>query len=237
MTPANPPPDRQPPGAHGGDPVDRQKQAAAAAAAELVEPGTTVGLGTGSTVGHLLPALAARAVPAVYVATSPATETAARQLGLDVRPFTDIAALDLAIDGADQVADDGWLVKGGGGAHTREKIVAVSARQFVVMVSSDKLTDRVRGPVPLEIFTFGAEATLARLAELGDVRRRPAPVTPDGGVLADLWLDDLDPPQLAARLDADPGVVAHGLFPPAMTWLVLIATEGGVRRREVTRRP
>src|SRR5213593_1431770 len=103
--------------------IEREKQAAAEAGAARVCGGVRVGLGTGSTVARLLPVLAGRALnEVVYVATSPATEHAARKLGLDVRPFTSMGRLDLALDGADQVAPSGWLVKGGGGAHTREKV-------------------------------------------------------------------------------------------------------------------
>src|SRR5689334_8642255 len=100
--------------------IEREKQRAAEAAAELVEPGMTVGLGTGSTVAFLLPALARRRLPIRCVATSPQTEKSARELGLAVEPFDRLDSFDLVIDGADQIAPDGWLVKGGGGAHTRE---------------------------------------------------------------------------------------------------------------------
>ena len=93
-----------------------EKRLAAEAAAELVEAGMAVGLGTGSTVGYFLPALAARRLSIRCVATSPATESAARGLGLDVEGFDTLERLDLAVDGADQVTADGWLVKGGGAA-------------------------------------------------------------------------------------------------------------------------
>src|SRR5207248_1158387 len=118
---------------------DQEKQAAAEAAALLVEDGMTVGLGTGSTVGFLLPALAARGLSLRCVATSPRTEEQAHRLGLRVEPFDRLDRLDIAIDGADQIDPAGWLVKGGGGAHTREKIVAAAADRFVVIASSDKL--------------------------------------------------------------------------------------------------
>src|SRR3954470_8105958 len=104
--------------------VAHEKKLAAEAAAQLVEDGMTVGLGTGSTVAYLLRALAARGLDLRCVATSPATEQAARALGLAVEPLDALGALDIAIDGADQVDPNGWLIKGGGGAHTREKVVA-----------------------------------------------------------------------------------------------------------------
>ena len=111
---------------------------------------------------------------------------------------------------------DGWLIKGGGAAHLREKIVAAAAERFVVIGDSTKPVERLRGPVPLELFAFGAASTLARLGP--DVALRDVPPSPDGGVIADYRGPGLDDPAaLAARLEADPGVAAHGLFPPAMT--------------------
>ncbi|HEY4281195.1 MAG TPA: ribose-5-phosphate isomerase A, partial [Conexibacter sp.] len=101
--------------------IEAEKQAAAEAAALLVHDGMTVGLGTGSTVAYLLPALAARGLRDMrYVSTSPATERQARALGMAVEPFA-LPELDSAIDGTDQVTPQGWLIKGGGGAHTRER--------------------------------------------------------------------------------------------------------------------
>ncbi len=159
--------------------LEAEKKAAAEAAAALVEDGMAVGLGTGSTVAHLLPALAARGLGGLRcVATSPATERAARELGIEVGEFAGLERLDIAIDGADQVAPGGWLVKGGGGAHLREKIVAVAAARFVVIVDSSKTVDALRPPLPLELFGFGADASIARLAQLGEVRRRDAPAEP-----------------------------------------------------------
>src|SRR5437773_267719 len=108
-----------------------------------------VGLGTGTTVGCLLPALAARGLRLRCVATSRQTEARARELGLPVEPFETLDRLDIAIDGADQIAPGRWLVKGGGAAHTREKIVAAAADRFVVIASSDKPVDALHAPVPL----------------------------------------------------------------------------------------
>jgi ribose 5-phosphate isomerase A len=210
-----------------------EKRLAAETAAALVEDGMAVGLGTGSTVGYLLPALAARGLALRGVATSPATEAAARALGLAVEPFSGRGALerlDLALDGADQVAPDGWLVKGGGGAHTREKAVAAAAERFVVVVSSDKLVDRLAPPVPLELLQFGLAATLGRL---GTVALRDVPPSPDGGVIADFTGAFDDPRTLAQRLAAEAGVVDHGLFPPELVSEVVVATGDGVEIRRI----
>jgi ribose 5-phosphate isomerase A len=202
---------------------EADKRTAAEAAAGLVEPGMTVGLGTGSTVAHLLPALARRALDVRCVATSPATESAARTLGLRVEPFDDVVAVDLAIDGADQVAPDFWLVKGGGAAHTREKLVAAAASRFVVIVDGSKLVDALVPPVPLELVAFGLRSTLRRL---GDVRLRDVPRSPDGGVIADLFGAVGDPADLAERLSGTPGVVEHGLFAPALVSVVVVGRHG-----------
>src|SRR3954469_18518211 len=163
---------------------DDEKRLAAEAAAELVESGMTVGLGTGSTVAHLLPALARRGLTDIRcVATSIATEEQARELGIPVEEFDRLQRLDIAIDGTDEVTSDGWLIKGGGGAHLREKIVAAAAARFVVVCDSSKPVEALRGPVPLELRPFGLASVLARL---GAVVRAGAPLSPDGGVIADL---------------------------------------------------
>jgi ribose 5-phosphate isomerase A len=202
-----------------GHVVEGEKRAAAQAAAELVEDGTTVGLGTGSTVAHLLPALAERRLDIRCVATSPATERAARELGIPIEDFGAIDRIDIAIDGADQVAPDGWLVKGGGGAHTREKVVAAAADRFVVIVDSGKPVGRISAPIPLELLPFGLRATLR---ELDPTRLRDAPPSPDGGLIADYMGEVGDPAQLALRLAAVPGVVGHGLFAPELVSEVLV---------------
>jgi ribose 5-phosphate isomerase A len=211
--------------------VDEEKRRAAEAAAALVEDGMSVGLGTGSTVAFLLSALSGRGLDLRCVATSRATEEQARELGLRVEPFEreGLETLDIAIDGADQVAASGWVVKGGGGAHTREKVVAVAAERFVVIVSSDKLVDELSPPVPLELLEFGLAATLH---ELGSAQLRDrAPRSPDGGVIADFTGEIGDPERLAARLSATPGVVEHGLFAPSLVSDVLVGRGDTVETR------
>jgi ribose 5-phosphate isomerase A len=213
---------------------DAEKREAARRAAELVEDGMSVGLGTGSTVGFFLAALVARGLDLRCVATSLATETAARALGLRVEPFSGpdaLGRLDIAVDGADQVSPDGWLVKGGGAAHTREKAVASAAERFVVIVSSDKLVPRIRPPVPLELLEYGLAATLRRL---GTVELRDAPRSPDGGVIADYTGPVDDPGGLAERLSRAVGVVEHGLFPPELVSDVIVASGEAVEVRSIS---
>jgi len=209
-----------------------EKRAAAEAAAELVADGSRVGLGTGSTVAHLLPALAARGLELRCVATSPRTAEAARELGIAVEGFDRLDHLDIAIDGADQIAPDRWLVKGGGAAHTREKVVAATADRFVVIADSSKTVERLQPPVPLELAVFGLSSTLRRLREgVGEVEiREGTPPSPDGGVIGDYHGAVGDPAELAARLESVPGVVDHGLFPAAMVSDVLVGRDGEVER-------
>lgn len=211
--------------------LEAEKAVAARAAAQLVEDGMKVGLGTGSTVAHLLTALAERGLSLRCVSSSPRTEDVARSLGLEVTTLEEVGRLDIAIDGADEVADDGWLIKGGGGAHTREKIVIAASDRFVAMVDSTKPVPRLTWPVPVELLEFGISSTL-RL--LGDVEIRDLPRSPDGGVLA-FWRGRIgDPAQTAAFLSSVPGVVDHGLFPPSLVSDVLIARGETVERREIS---
>ena len=200
--------------------IETEKRIAAEAAAELVSDGMLVGLGTGSTVAHLLPALAARALDIRCVATSDATEAQARELGISVEPFDRLDRLDIAIDGADQIDPAGWLVKGGGGAHTREKIVAVAAERFVVIADSSKTVAAITAPIPVELLRFGLEATLRALGSVAI--RSGSPPSPDGGVIADYSGEVGDPLLLAARLSATPGVIDHGLFTPGLVSEVLV---------------
>jgi ribose 5-phosphate isomerase A len=208
-----------------------EKRAAARAAALEAADGMIVGLGTGTTVSHFLPALARRRLDVRCVATSPQTESLAFELGLRIDPFNLMEGIDLAVDGADQVSPDLWLVKGRGGAHTREKVVAAAASRFIVIVDSSKVVASLSPPVPLEVLAFGLQATLSQIALLGPVSRRDAPPTPDGNVVVDFLGPVADPAALAQALSSVPGVVDHGLFSPAMVSEVLVGrSDGSVER-------
>lgn len=211
--------------------VEREKRLVAETAAGLVEDGMTVGLGTGTTVAFLLPALGKRCLGIRCVATSPRTEEGARAAGLRIEAFDSVDRFDIAIDGADQIGPDGWLVKGGGAAHTREKIVAAAADRFVVIADSSKPVERLHPPVPVELLAFGLASTLRRL---GSVTLRDAPRSPDGGVIGDYTGDVGDPAALAARLSSAAGLVEHGLFPPGLVAEILVARGTEVERTEVS---
>ena len=209
------------------EPATPRSALAAEAAAELVSDGMLVGLGTGSTVAH----------PAARARRAQARDPLRLDLGRDrgsgalswasrSRPFDRLERLDIAIDGADQIAPDGWLVKGGGGAHTREKIVAAAADRFVVIADSSKPVEEIVAADPARAARLRAGGDPARARRRRAPRRTPAP-SPDGGVIADYRGEVGDPILLAARLSATPGVVDHGLFPPALVADVLV----GPRRR------
>jgi ribose 5-phosphate isomerase A len=216
--------------------VEEAKRAAGEAAAELVEDGMTLGLGTGSTARWFIAAVGRRVREGMRlrgVPTSRASEALAGENGIPVAEL-DEGGVDLAVDGADAVDDRLCLIKGAGAALLREKIVATSARRFVVVVDESKLRDPLGGALPVEVAVFGHRATLARLRSFGaefalrlDPAGRPV-VTDNGNLIADgdlLRIDD--PGGLGAELDAVPGVMGHGLF-CGLTDLVLVARRDGM---------
>jgi ribose 5-phosphate isomerase A len=214
------------------DPREQAKQRAGRHAARYVEDGMKVGLGTGSTVRHLLAALGERKPAITCVATSERTAALARELGLAVAPPDEVGRLDLTIDGADEVDPQLNLVKGGGGAHTREKIVARMAERFIVVVDESKLVDRLGAfGVPLEVLPFAPGVVATRVRELGAQRVTTRPERSDNGnVLLDARFGlILDPGALAASLDAIPGLVEHGLFPGEWVERVIAASPDAVR--------
>lgn len=225
-------------------PSDMAKDAAARAAVALVEPGMKLGLGTGSTavfmVRRLAERVAAEGLTLRCAATSAATAELAQSLGLTVEPLDQIGRLDLTIDGADELDPELNLIKGGGGAHLREKITAAASDRMVVIADPGKVVDTLGAfHLPVEVIGFGAELTRAHihdaLEELG-LTQRPillrqrdgAPVlTDEGNLIFDLALERIDDPRdLARRLSDIPGVVEHGLF-LGMASLALIGQPDG----------
>lgn len=225
--------------------VEVAKRAAGEAAAALAETGMTVGLGTGSTARWFVMALATRVrhegLRLRAVATSARTEALAVEQGLEVVTL-DGSGLDLAVDGADCVDPDLRLVKGAGGAMVRERIVGAAARLFVIVVDETKLKDRLGGRVPVELLPFGFAHTLHLLDSTGARYRLrfdadgSQTISDNGNLLADAEYPSIDDPEgLAARLDAVPGVVGHGLF-LGMADLVIVGRHGGVVERLSPRR-
>lgn len=211
-------------------PADAAKRAAAALALESVTDGARLGIGTGSTAVWLVRLLAERiaatGLRVICVPTSNATAALARELGVPLATLDEVGALDLAIDGADEFDPDLNLIKGGGGAHLWEKIVAAAASRFIVIADAGKRVARLGAfPLPVEVVRFGWPATEAAIARaLGELGLGGAPIalrerggapalTDEGNYILDLSLGAIpDPAALAARLDAITGVVEHGLF-------------------------
>jgi ribose 5-phosphate isomerase A len=211
---------------------DAQKEAAGRQAADYVRDGMRVGLGTGSTVHFTIVALGERQPDVVCTATSERTSALATSLGLRVLPPDEIGHLDICIDGADEVDRDLNLTKGGGGAHTREKLVAQMSDRFVVVVDESKLVDHL-GPfgLPLEVLDFAPKVVAARVSALGagSVTTRPER-SDNGNLLMDAHFGSIeDPIALAAELAAIPGLVEHGIFPGSMVERVVVAGAAGTR--------
>ena len=204
--------------------VERAKRRAGESAAEAVRDGDVVGLGTGSTAAHAIRALgeAVDAGLAVEgVPTSHQSRALAREIGIPIRALEDIARVDVAIDGADETLPDGTaLVKGGGAAHAREKVVDAAADRFLVVADERKVTETLAHPVPVEVLPVARSAVAARVERLGGApvlraaERKDGPVVTDNGNLVlDCEFGAIeDPTRLAAELAAVPGVVEHGLF-------------------------
>ncbi len=206
---------------------DRRKREAARRAIELVEAGMRLGLGTGSTARHFVDLVGEKVAEGLdvrCVATSEATAAQANALGIPLATLEELPELDLTVDGADEVDHELRLIKGGGGALLREKIVAAASRQMAVIADATKLVRRLGAfPLPVEVVPFGLAATRRHIeraaAELGlagpiQLRGSAQPFVTDGGhYILDYSLGAItDPERLAEALSRIPGVVEHGLF-------------------------
>jgi ribose 5-phosphate isomerase A len=212
---------------------DTRKQRAAAAAIEHVRAGTVIGVGTGSTVNFFIDALAA--MPARVAGTVSSSEASSRRLaahGIPVLDLNDVEALEVYVDGADEATRDLHLVKGGGAALTREKIVAAASRRFVCIVDEAKVVDRLgRFPLPVEVIPMARRHVARELTRLGG---RPAwregTVTDNGGHILDVHgLQIVDPVALEDEIDRIAGVVAVGLFARRGADFLIVGTDAGVQ--------
>jgi ribose 5-phosphate isomerase A len=224
---------------------EAQKRAAAARALEYVRPGMRLGLGTGSTAKHFVELLGERVrdgLRVIGVPTSDTTRRDAERLGVPLSTLDETPELDLTVDGADEVGPDLILIKGGGGALLREKIVATASASMVVIADESKWVATLgRFPLPVEVEPFGLESTRraieAVFADVGSPAAATLRRTKDGHAFVTdggHWILDgalqliADPRALAARLTAIPGVIEHGLFIGLAT-AVILAGSAGVR--------
>jgi len=222
--------------------LDDMKRASASAALEYVPIGATIGVGTGSTAELFIEELAARpGLIAAAVASSEASAAALRAAGIRLLdPAAAPHPLPLYVDGADEVDPQLRLIKGGGGAHTREKVLATAAELFVCIVDESKLVGRLgRVAVPLEVVPWAAAFVARRLTAMGaSVSERPGFVTDNGNAVLDATgLELSDPEGLELELDAIPGVVECGIFARRRADIVLVGTAEGVRRLSGRRTP
>jgi ribose 5-phosphate isomerase A len=230
--------------------ADAQKRAAAVRALDFIRPGMRLGLGTGTTAQHFVDLLGERVkagLEVVCVPTSEATRAQAAQLGIKLTTLDETPQLDLTIDGADEIAPDLTLIKGGGGALLREKIVASASAKMIVIADQSKLVPVLgRFPLPVEIAPFGARVTRRAVEAATAAAGCPGPALPrlgkdghplvtDGGHwLLDAQLQHIaEPKTLAERLSAIPGVMEHGLF-IGLAWTAIVAGPDGVRLIERT---
>ncbi|MEN6611645.1 MAG: ribose-5-phosphate isomerase RpiA [Methanoregulaceae archaeon] len=218
-----------------------RKQEAGIRAAELVEDGMVVGLGTGSTVHATIERLGERVKEGLAIAgipTSYQTGIRARACGITLATLADFPEIDVAIDGADQVSPEFLLIKGRGAAHTREKCVAAAAESFVVVVDETKMTPRLSAQVPVEVLPFACGMVAARIESLGGkpvlreaVKKDGPVVTDNGGFVLDCDFGIIeDPCGLERSLNDIPGVVSCGLFTAfAERTTVVVGGKKGVR--------
>ncbi|MBB4097551.1 ribose 5-phosphate isomerase A [Sphingomonas kyeonggiensis] len=228
--------------------TDEMKCAASVAAVEEVRDGMIVGLGTGSTARHAIEAIARRIAEGLRiepVATSHATADFAASLGIPVRDFASFAAIDLAIDGVDEIDPALRAIKGAGGAMLREKIVATAATRMLAVADSSKLAEQLGNrPVPIEILPFAQAFVEHRVRDLGGepaLRRTMAEtpfVTDQANFVLDAHFASIEAPgALAAALDACPGILAHGLFLTEIDALYVAGHDGVSRRERQPREP
>jgi ribose 5-phosphate isomerase A len=214
------------------DAQDEAKRAAGRHAASYAADGMRVGLGTGSTVRFTIEALAESGLDLTCTSTSVQTHELATSLGLTVVSPDSLGRLDLVIDGADEVNPDLDLTKGGGGAHTREKIVAQMSPRFIVIVDDSKLVPKL-GPfgTPLEVLDFAPAVVADRVRRLGALEVTTREERSDNGnLLVDARFGTIDDAvALATELSLVPGIVEHGIFPGAMVERVVVAGADGVR--------
>ncbi|HDJ51143.1 MAG TPA: ribose-5-phosphate isomerase RpiA [Thermoprotei archaeon] len=222
--------------------VELMKRRAAEEAVKLVKNGMIVGLGTGSTAAHAIRLLAKRNLDIICVATSKSSEELAKSLGLKVVDVNDVDYVDITIDGADEVDPQGNLIKGYGGALTREKIVAKMSKEEIIIVDETKLVTFLgqRGKLPIEVIPFGWKHTARELSKYGKASLRilgsEPYITDNGNYIIDLNVGRIeDPVEMESKLNSIPGVVENGLFIGLATVIIVAHSDLRVDIKRVKR--
>ncbi|MFN4133997.1 MAG: ribose-5-phosphate isomerase RpiA, partial [Candidatus Hadarchaeales archaeon] len=220
------------------NPIEQAKYNAAKEAITYIKNGMIIGLGTGSTANKAMELLAEKIredkLDIICIATSKKTEQLAKDLKLELTTLDQIEKIDITIDGADEVDPRVNLIKGKGGALTREKILLRAARKVVIVIDETKLVRRLgeKNPVPVEVFPFAVEFASKRLERLGgapELRKKAGkPVlTDNGNYIIDVWFDGInEPSRLEREINEVPGVVENGIFTVPVDLLIIGGREG-----------
>ncbi len=215
--------------------AEKSKKAAGEKAADYVRDGMILGLGTGSTVRYFIEKLASRIkaqqLDITAIPTSAASEKLARSLGITLTTVGEHPQIDLDVDGADEVDPQFNLIKGGGGAHTREKIIASASKEFIVIVDKSKMVSRLGNfPVPVEVLSFSEKYVWNEIVSLGGLpRRREGFLTDSGNIVLDCRFNVIDPEKLETDLKCIPGVVEDGVFAKRRPEKVIVADGRNVK--------
>ncbi|MBC7086299.1 MAG: ribose-5-phosphate isomerase RpiA [Methanomethylovorans sp.] len=220
------------------------KKAAGEAAACLVEDGSVIGLGTGSTTAYAIREIGrkvAEGLDVLAVVTSYQSEMLAIEAGITLTTLAEHPDLDITIDGADQIDAEMNLIKGGGAAHTREKVVAYSSNEFVVVVDDSKMTDKLDHFVPIEVLPYAKELVMRYVQELGGepqlrfATRKDGPViTDNGNFIIDASFGVIDNAEaLSIALSMCPGVIGHGIFTDVADIVFIGYEDGSVKRLDI----
>jgi ribose 5-phosphate isomerase A len=215
--------------------AEASKKAAGERSVEYVRDGTILGLGTGSTVRYFIEKLASRikeeGLDITAVPTSVASEKLARSLGIKLSTVNEHPKMDLDVDGADEVDPKFNLIKGGGGAHTREKIIASASKEFIVIVDRSKMVSRLGNfPVPVEVLPFSEKYVWGEIVAMGGLpRMRAGFVTDSGNIILDCRFNIIDPEKLESDLKCIPGVVEDGVFAKRKPEKVIVADGKNVK--------
>jgi ribose 5-phosphate isomerase A len=213
------------------------KKIAAEKAVEFVKDGMTIGLGTGSTAYWAIQSIGEmvrRGLRVKAIPTSTSTEKLAKELNIPMASFSDVSQIDLTIDGADEIDRDKNLIKGGGGALLREKIVAYNSNEFIVIADESKLVTTLgKFPLPIEIVPFGAKLTLMQLTQHCDAEIRKEHdkivVTDNGNYIVDCYFGSInDPKSLDSELKAITGVLETGIFFKEKVSKVIVGYSSGI---------
>ena len=212
---------------------DEKKQAAAQAALDYVALNSVLGVGTGSTVNYFIQALASCKHPiSAAVSSSEASSEQLRAMGIAVRDLNQVEQLDVYIDGADEITAQMHMIKGGGAALTREKIVAAAARQFVCIADDSKQVAKLGAfPLPIEVIPMARTYVARQLRQLGgEPVHREGVITDNGNIILDIHhLDITDPLSLETAINQIPGVVTHGIFAARKADILIVGTAAGER--------